>query len=306
MEMNRGGKLPLTSAERYKKILEQRLAEAQMKAQMSRMEGDLSKRTRDALSEISKRKALKEEKTLRQMVVVKPRHYGNAGRIDSKGKVWDEMNNQVMRVNLRNGKISTMNGFSVGKYKPKSMFHKGFMEKKIVQHSPYHYQQRMKEYHESVARMSGVAPGGGLDAYGNPINTVDVVGGQLQVGGGGPGQRSNITVDAWGVRSNNVHGTFAENAHGGYSDNVWGGTSNNIWGGIGSSGGLWGTGSSGGGGLWSTGGTGRFWGSGKEGQKNYLNKGFWGLASLFGFGTTRASRLNNRAKTARPTGRMKS
>lgn len=305
-EIMKGGKLPLTNAERYKRILKKKTQEHLAKAQANQRHGfmlpgakagagrTVSKKTEQALKEIARRKALKEEKEMRQMVVVKPKRYydskGYFGRTDAKGNVYDEMENIVLKVDLKKGKVKTLTGWSLGKYRPKKMMHTYWMGEWVRKFSPYHIKLRQLELQRQVAAMyaanlgaagmvtvHGMAAASAVDmhvtdAHGNTSEAM------LQTG-----QRTNLGVTAWGVMSSNVHGTFGENVHGGFADNVWGRASTNIWGGIGDTGGVWGS-------------PGRkIWGSGSTTQKNYI--GIWGglVASLMGFHSKRAQRLGREA-----------
>lgn len=306
LEIMKGGKLPFTSADRYKRILAKKLAEHQKKASVfnaysafslpgtKSTAAHMSKSARRALEEISKRNALKEEKAMRQMVVIKPREYGGFGRIDAKGRVFDQANNIALRVDAKTGMLKTPGGFSVGKYRPKSWLHESFMREQIVKHSPYHIRLRMAMLQQQVALMYA----GQYDNLAHPVtvhgipaemasmlasnvygNAQDISSGETFVS-----NRNNLGVTSHGVVSNNVWGTFGENVHGTFGDNVWGRASTDIWGGIDA------------GGMWrSNGPARRIWGSAQG--KNYIARGFWALAGLFGFaGNVRRAAARTQAR----------
>lgn len=266
IERQKGGKLPLTSTERYKFIMNKRLEQSRAKSQASAFstfslngakqgERQMSKRAELALKEIAQQKAAKEAKALRQMVVIKPQRYGDVGHINAKGIIYDQANNLTMKVDVKTGKIKTMNGWTVGKYKPKGAGHNFQMQTWIKLHSPYHIKMRQMEiqrqmlqiqqmqqaemlsqqaYQAAMAEMQRqMAEIANASIQNNARELHDAHGNVLQSGG-----RTNMGVGAWGVRSNNVFGTFGDNVHGGFAENVWGTTHNNVWGGIGDTGGL--------------------------------------------------------------------
>jgi hypothetical protein len=308
MELMKGGKLPLTSADRYKRIMDKKVEEHRAKANLTAQSGFMlkgatstasykrSKRAEQALKEMAKRKAIKAEKELRQMIVIKPRRYydgqGYFAKIDAKGNVYDETDNIVLRVDARRGGVvKTMGGLALGKYKPKRAMHVGMMRDWVNKHSIYLIKLRQMEMQRQIQAMyamqgienitihgiemsaKDLARQIVLDAHGNNTNPAAAEEWQRKHG------RDNLGVNAWGVMSNNVHGTFGENVWGTFSDNVWGSASNNIWGGIGDPGG-WGKSSSGG----IFGKPGRsVWGSGRANQKNYIKIGVGMVLARLGF-----------------------
>lgn len=321
IEISKGGKLPLTSTQRYKMILNKRMEEHRKKSQINAYndftlgkgqaggERKMSRRAEMALKEIARKKAVKEAKELRQMVVIKPRHYGSAGQITAKGIVYDHVNNITMRVDTKNGKIKTMGGFTIGKYKPKSAWHDSQMQTWIRKYSPYHLKLQQMELQRQIQAMYQLQQAGGvtvhgmpydpsqlqaqlqhlIDAYGNLHQQADHYGNVSDHGHAGQltqGQRTNMGVTAWGVQSNNVWGTFGENTWGGFAENVWGRTNNNIWGGIGDAGN-----------FWRTPGRNVFRSGVGTGQKNYI--GMWGgmLLSFMGLGGRRPGARTARVST---------
>lgn len=306
MEIMKGGKLAFTPAERYQRLIRKKIEEHNAKAQANPRNSfmlpgaasatkNISRKAQQAIAEISKRKAIKEEKELRQMVVIKPKRYydnqGYFGRVDAKGQVFDEMENLVLRVDRKKGRVKTVNGFPLGKYKPKSWSHTSWMRDWITKNSPYHHRLRQMELQRQVAAMYGMTTMASsvygaanidvtvVDVHGQSLHGDDI---RLQ-----NASRNNLGITAWGVVSNNIHGTFGDNVHGTFSDNVWGRASTNIWGGIGDAGGVWGKP-----------GARRIWGTGNPNQKNYIAAAFWGLASLFGIGGRLAARRNARTASA--------
>lgn len=318
-EMRKGGSLNYSSAEKYKMLLSMKMDQHRKKTQMSSYttfmlngaettKQKMSKRTEMILKEMAAKKAAKEAKALRQRVVIKPRWYSNAGYINKQGIVYDKMNYVTMKVNVKNGRIKAVNGWSVGKYKPDSMWHESWMLSWIKKYSPYEIQmqkylmqqqlQQMQQMHQQGAVTVHGAPVDAaqmaayinqmqhtIDAFGNATHSLDAFGNHMDAGvhGSGPDLyanttsigRNNVDVTTWGVRSNNVWGTYGENSWGGYADNVWGGNFNNIWGGIGDPGG----------GLWGGGRPGRnLFNSSMGNGKNYLAIWGKGLFRALGFG----------------------
>lgn len=300
LEIMKGGKLPMTNTERYKHILKKKVQEYNEKSQMNPRAGfilpgakfdpkagpQMSKRAQEAIKQMSQRKAAKEAKMMRRMVPIVPRNYGSYGRLDSKGNVFDEVNNLVLKVDGKKGKVFTMSGWTVGKYRPKGALHEMMMKDAILKNSPYHIKLRQLELQRQVEQMYA-AGRGELNGPYAPVTLADlnVINVQGHASGdeghahyNGMQVRGNLGVGAWGVMSSNVHGTFAENVHGGFADNVWGRASSNIWGGIGDPGNFW---SKPGRNIWTSGrGT---------GQKNYIGMGFSMIAAFFGFGNKKAN-----------------
>jgi hypothetical protein len=284
LEIMKGGKLPMTNGQRYKMIFKRKMAEHMQQAQAGRagfslpgtvnQKAALSTRTMQLLEDRAKRKAAKEERALRQMVVIKPRNYGGVGYIDKKGKVYDVAGNIVLGVNTKNGKISTyQTGWYIGKYRPKGMGHNQMMTDAILKHSPYYIklrQMQLQQHNDMMYGQSGVYNG----VHGGPTVSIvdvhgrDISGDELNIQNN---RRSNISVGVYGTVSNNVHGTFGDTIHGTFSDNVWGGSTRNIWGGFMNANAT----------SWDKPGR-AIWNTGTPGQSRQLKRAVWFLAGLFG------------------------
>lgn len=261
LEMQKKGKLPAQM--RYKLIFKRKQEEAKAKAMQAMAQAGnmkdasgkmvtgrkMSERAEQALKEMAMKKAAKEQKKLRKMVIVQAQNFSN-GRIDAKGQIFDLAGNMVGKVNTKNGTMSLNSGWSIGKYKPKSYMTKLLIEQAIDKHSPYFILQRRLQ--QQAAAMSSVH-GGFVDP--NVINVQGVSAQMAMLGGGlygGAGnaahgvhgpmddhhhQQSNIT--AWGAVSNNAWGTFSNNVHGTLGENVHGTVNTDVWGGVGASS-MWG------------------------------------------------------------------
>ncbi len=298
MEIQKGGKLPLTSTQRYKMMMEAKLAEHQRESRSKNsvvftppgaqpVKQVLSYKAQQALKQIAQRKAAKKEKELRRMVPIIPCHY-QEGRLDAKGRVWDVANNQVLKVNHKNGKITTLTGWNIGKYKPKSLMNRMMISEAIKKHSPYYMRLRQIQMLQEQERLRQMAEQHqlGLAAQQTLAQMYGLTQDPNAIGGEANAQmdmyqRVGFSANAWGVMSGNVHGSFAENVHGGFADNVWGTASANIWGGIG--------------GGWRTMRGPRIWGSGSANQKNYLKPLIAIFTSFFNTRSTR--RALNAART---------
>lgn len=290
IEILKKGKLP--TVERYKHILKKKVQENKQKTLADKMKQpiipgigslgsakyNMSKRAEQALQQIAQRKAKKEAKVMRQMVIVEARRFPN-GNITNKGKIYDVAGNLVAEVNRKNGSISAMNGWGLGKYKPRSYFTNLAIQNAIDQHSPYFINLRKQQMmqpgtavtahgaaDQDVINVWGAKPDAGFNTYGSDIAS----------------PRQNVAMTAWGVRSDNAWGTFADNTWGTFADNVWGGNYSDVWGGIGAPG-MWGQK---GPNIWNT-------GSGK----NYLRGITNFLAGLFGL-TDKKNRDKLRALNA--------
>ena len=259
IEMQKKGKLPAQL--RYKLIFKRKQEEAREKALQAMSQSNsgtgklvtqrkMSDRAEQALKEIAMKKAAKEQKKLRKMVIVQPQNFSN-GRIDRKGQIFDIAGNMIGKVNTKNGAMSLNSGWSIGKYKPKSYMTKLLIEQAIDKHSPYFLLQRRLQ--QQAAALSNVH-GGYVDP--NVINVhgmsaqAAMLGGMYNAqqdfgvhgpgDGNGPqtfGNQGNVT--AWGAMSNNVLGTFSGNVHGTMGDNVHGTVNSDVWGSV-SGNSLWG------------------------------------------------------------------
>lgn len=282
-ELQKGGKLP--AADRYKRLLQKKLQENREKLGAPEKKGfklsnkiynpkKVSQRAERALKEIAMKKAAKLAKAERHMVIVTPRNFSN-GSINKKGQIFDIAGNVVASVNLKNGKMATNLGGSIGKYKPKSYMTEVNIQNAINLHSPYFMQQRRLQQLQQM-QQAGMA----MTVHG-PMETTDSINlygyannsdktatsYDTAFGSNVAGPRQNIGVTAWGAMSDNVWGTYADNIWGQSADNVWGTNSTDVWGGIGV------------GGLWGVKGP-KIWGTGNG--KNYI-KGITNfLAALFG------------------------
>jgi hypothetical protein len=186
-EQLRKGK-KIDQAENYKKLLQQKLAEAKFRAATGEKKDfsmlgsgsapvQRSKRSQDIIEIIAKRELAREQKKLKKAVVVEARKLSN-GRIDEKGRVFDAAGNVVVRVNLKNGNMSTIYGQSIGRYIPKSYLTKMAIENAITKNSPYlinqrkmvevQRQERLQEEH-ARAQNNSVWNAPQRDLWGNPI-----------------------------------------------------------------------------------------------------------------------------------------
>lgn len=269
LEIEKKGKLP--PGERYKMLLKKKLAANKEKAMFNQPGGRMmSKRAEQALKEIAAKKAAKEAKALRRMVIVQPKIYHN-GKVNQKGNILDIEGNIVGKIDTKTGKM-TASGSNLGKYKPgSSRTHQAIMGA-IDKYSPYYIKQRKLQEAAALAtiygqqetvNLFGVAEGRHDDHHKpEKMNLFGDTGGK---------DRTNVGITAWGAMADNPWGVFADNAWGTMSDNVWGTASSNIWGGIG--------GSPFGKGV-------QFWGTGNG--KNYLQsltniiKAYFGIRSKSG------------------------
>jgi len=304
-EIMKKGKLP--PAERYKRIMKKKLEENKEKALGAAYKKPfslsdkidikkLSPRAEQAMKEIAMKKARKLAKAERQMVIIEARNFQN-GSINKKGEIFDIAGNMIGKVNTKNGVIATNNGWGIGKYKPKSMMTNMAITEAINKHSPYYINLRRQQMLQAQGQMEfgvhGVASGDVINVHGpvagsyagtvhGPAQTATGVTTEYQSAFGSDlvGTRQNVGVTAWGVRSDNVLGTFADNVWGATGDNAWGGYSSDVWGGTGGQG-LWGTSMI------------KIWGTGNG--VNYLKPITNAIRGLFGMVFGFASRKNRDA-----------
>jgi hypothetical protein len=297
LEIMKKGKLP--AADRYKHILQKKLSADKDKAMGGRVKvgfslpGSLpearkmSKLAEQKIKEIAQRKAAKEAKRIRKMVLITPRTYQN-GKLDKKGKIIDIAGNVVGQVNAKNGKMATMHGWSLGKYKPKSYLTDVTIQNAINLHSPYFVNLRKQQ----LLQQQGVTQYG---VFGPPMGGTEVINVYSPAqnsfdnnyGSDLSPARQNVSATAWGARSDNVWGSFADNTWGTFADNVWGGNSSDVWGGVGA------------GNLWGQKGP-SVWGTGSG--RNYIAKFTNSIAAFFGLSTKQnRQRLQslNRAASSR-------
>ena len=287
LEFEKKGKLEPT--ERFKMIMKLKMDAAKKQYNEQKAAGrPMSARAEKALKDMAAKKAAKQAKKMRQMVIVQPQKYHN-GQLNRKGKVFDIAGNVVAKVNTKNGKMSTMMGLGLGKYKPKSQYVNLVLTNAINQYSPYYINLRKLQ----AMQAAGINP-----VTGQPLNqsTINVHGNSNMAmhgggyvppsaydGGGGnapsasfensygeaaTGPRQNIGATAWGAMSDNVWGTFADNAWGTSADTVWGTNMSDVWGGIG--GNPYGAGAK----------TVQVWGTGSG--KNYIKAATNAIRKLFG------------------------
>ncbi|NBX03821.1 MAG: hypothetical protein EBR02_07180 [Alphaproteobacteria bacterium] len=289
LEMQKKGKL--SSVDRYKFLLQKKLQASKEEAMLKSSHNGfslpgtksgartMSKKAEDALKQIAMKKAAKQAKVMRQMVVVQPKNWYN-GSIDKKGKIRDVAGNYVGKVNTKNGKIGFFSGFESGKYKPKSLATELFIQDSINRYSPYFINLRkMQQMQQGMYPIVGLPDQDVINLYGRTASSapqqITNVFGTDQDGV----QRTNVGVTAWGAVSDNVWGNFADNAWGTMVDNVWGTTESNVWGGIG------------GNSLWGYKGV-KMWGTGNG--TNYLARIASAVAAIFGLRLSRSERSNAR------------
>jgi len=261
LEFEKKGKIPAEL--RYKIIFKRKQEEAKekamkaMNAQQSSGGGKMvtqrkmSERAEHALKEIAMKKAAKEQKKLRKMVVVQPQNFSN-GSINKKGQIFDIAGNIVGQVNTKNGAMSVTSGWSIGKYKPKSYMTKLLIEQAINKHSPYFIEQRKQaamlaartSVHGSAFEDPNVLNVQGMSAQGAMLG--GLYGAQHAdhgIHGIDPDKAQSLGatggMTAWGAMSSNVFGTFSGNVHGTTADNVHGTVSSDVWGSV-SGGSMWG------------------------------------------------------------------
>ena len=245
LEIQKGGKLPITAAERYKKVIKQKLVDHQEEAARNRtnqfnlpgtkpLEKKLSQQAEQAMRQIAMRKARKDEKALKKMVVVKPQNFPYAGRMDKKGNIYDVGGNLTMKVDLKTGKVKTMGGMTIAHYSSKDQMRTtGQIKDALLKFGPYFVQQKrlqLLQEHERQAQLNG---------YGN--NVWGAASEQFiqehYTSHGSTAEREehhrSANVTAWGAMSKSVMGVQADNIWGTVADNVWGGTDSNVWGGLG-------------------------------------------------------------------------
>jgi len=246
----------LTATQRWKRIRDKKFAENKKNALGSiktfSIPGTLSqaykisKNAENALKQMAQKKAAKEAKALRQMVVVQQRTFPN-GRIVKDGKIFDIAGNIVAKVDTKTGKMTTGMGWSLGKYKPKSFSTNTLIQQTIDKYSPYYINLRKMQAMQQGEQF-GVWGASGQDAiniYGRTAHSPAAVDnyGYARDGSGmfsgygstAEGPRQNVGVTAWGAMSDNTWGTFADNVWGTSSDTVWGTNTSDVWGGIGGS-----------------------------------------------------------------------
>ncbi len=219
-----------------------------MQSKYKSQTGGMSVSAQNALKQMAMKKAAKEAKALRRMVLITPKRFHN-GRITEKGKIFDVADNYIGKVHKKDGRITTVMGGTVGKYKPKSYFNNILLQDTINKYSPYFINLRkMQAMQQGAAAMNmhgggtawGPPPEVAINLYGYDTSPRENLGAGMSMWGDESAVRQGAAgTNAWGMASNNVWGTFSDNVWGTNADNVWGGTNNNIWGDIGAPS-LWG------------------------------------------------------------------
>lgn len=294
--MQKKGKLPAEM--RYKMILKRKQEEAREKAMKATSALDESGRmvatrkmtpkAEQALKEMAMKKAAKEQKKLRKMVIVQPQNFSN-GRIDKKGQIFDIAGNMVGKVNTKNGSMTLTSGWGIGRYKPKSYMTKLLIEQAIDKHSPYFIQLRRQQQMAQAMNnvYGGMSDPNVMSVYGSSAQAAMLGGGMY----GNVGRNVNVhgvaeddhlqlppqsNVTSLGAMSNNVHGTFMNGVHGTMMDNVHGTVNTDVWG------------AAGGGSMWGSHGV-RMYGTGSG--VNYLSGLTKYILALFGFKSKQARQL---------------
>lgn len=196
--LRKGGKI---TPETYKKMLQEKLNEAKARASSKEKQNfsmfgrsDSKKRSQSAdktMMLMAMMALEKEEKKLRKEVVIKVRRFIN-GRIDAKGKIFDQMGNIVARVNLKNGAMTTVYGQHFGIYKQNSTLVNNAIIAVINKNSPFLANQRKAIAAAATASSfwGGAAAAPSLDVWSR--TPTDVWGNTALNGWGNP------QVDAWG------------------------------------------------------------------------------------------------------------
>ncbi|NBO18392.1 MAG: hypothetical protein EBV03_04030 [Proteobacteria bacterium] len=260
IEKQKGGKL--SSQERFKLIMQRKMAESKKVAE-NKNQRHMSKKAQDALKQVAMKKAAKEQKIMRQSVIVQKKIFNN-GMVQKNGKIMDIAGNQIGQINKKNGKMSTVGGAGIGTYKANSRSVNAAIMGAIDKYSPYYINLRKMQ----AMQAQGLDPKTGLplnqeamNVHGNSMSAMH--GGNYQTGmagqmmmqqlqekkdqgvhgyiGGGGADYSDVTIHgrmpiagtAWGAMADNVWGNFSDNVHGTTGDNVWGTNSTDIWGGVG-------------------------------------------------------------------------
>jgi|GEM_PF-2433246 len=266
LEVEKKGKLD--PQDRFKFIMQRKMEESRKKVEMAKQaKGNgrpMSQKAEKALKDIAAKKASKEQKRLRRMVIVQPRNFSN-GRLNKKGGIYDIAGNKVGQVNTKDGKISTYLGTHLGQYKPKSHYTNSLIQNSIDQWSPYFINLRKMQAMQAAgldpmtgqplnptnSNVYGATGGDSNSPYGGGAKAAMLGGnytpsGQLYnraeptdkeihpYGEQSPyaGQQA-IAGSVHGSVSNNVWGNFADNAWGTSFDNVHGTASSDVWGGVG-------------------------------------------------------------------------
>ena len=265
-------KTKLDPQERFKFIMKRKLEEARKKVtnvQQDRGFGrKMSKRAEGALKDVAAKKAAKEAKALRRMVIVQAKMFTN-GRLTKKGDIYDIAGNKVAKVSTKDGKMRTFSGALFGRYKPRDSKTTAAIYHAIDQHSPYFINMRKMQamqaagldpktgqpLNQDTMNVYGASTPEHHPLYGNGGSAYAMLGGLYKPQGSehfynnhhhhhdddvendlhgnaanGMTRNSSIGASAFGVQSNNVWGNFADNAWGTSFDNVHGTNNQDVWG----------------------------------------------------------------------------
>lgn len=178
-EIRKRGKV---TPETYKRLLQQKLNDAKaevknkdrssfsMFGKVVQKKRDLTKgaeKTLEILAQMEVEKALKKA---RQEIIIEDRRFTN-GKIDSKGRIYDQMGNMVASVNMKNGSMTTVYGQYIGMYKPKSYIVNVTITEAINKNSPFLVNQRkiieMQKNAASVTAQLDVWSKTPTDVWGN-------------------------------------------------------------------------------------------------------------------------------------------
>jgi len=259
-------KAKLDPQERFKFIMKRKLEESRKKVdqdKQSRNNGrPMSERAQRALKDVAAKKAAKQAKIMRRMVIVQPKTFSN-GRLTKKGDIFDIAGNRVGKVNTKDGKMNTYMGTFLGRYKPRNSKTTAIIYNAIDQYSPYFVNMRKMQ----AMQAAGIDPMTGrpiyqdtMDVHGSSNAMNAMHGGLYRPQGAehfynnhhdyshhdynpedgdhdlhgnaanGMTRGSSIGASAFGVQSNNVWGNFADNAWGTSFDNVLGTNNQDVWG----------------------------------------------------------------------------
>ncbi len=201
-EIRKRGKV---TPETYKRLLQQKLNDAKaevknkdrssfsMFGKVVQKKREITKgaeKTLELLAQMEVEKALKKA---RQEIIIEDRRFTN-GKIDTKGRIYDQMGNIVAQVNMKNGSMTTIYGQYIGMYKPKSHLVNTAITEAINKNSPFLINQRkVIEMQKNAASLTAT-----LDVW------------------------SRTQTDVWGNAKSNVWGSSAVD--------VWGRTQMDSWG----------------------------------------------------------------------------
>jgi hypothetical protein len=209
------------------------------------------------------KKAAKDQKALRRMVIVQPKTFTN-GRLTKKGDIYDIAGNKVGKVNTKDGRMATYLGTFLGYYKPKSHRTISLIQGAIDQHSPYFINLRKMQamqaagldprtgqplnpdtsnvYGATANSMGSTLYGGGYSTSANGVtgspndNALYAMhGGLYRPQGSARFQAQQAAAgdnDLYGDGANGITrgSAIGASVHGATSNNVWGNYADNAWG----------------------------------------------------------------------------